>query len=128
LIGSYTFLRSRIRAHSNPFLVGQDLPGAPPHSLSLWTTYAVLSRLTVGGGAVYQADTAVNNPTAANLPLNKVPSFWRLDAFASYELPTVALQLNVANLTDALYYDQHSGAQAVPAEGRVVLVTGRLRI
>ncbi|HEY0706860.1 MAG TPA: TonB-dependent siderophore receptor, partial [Polyangia bacterium] len=128
LIGSYTFLRSRIRAHSNPFLVGQDLPGAPPHSLSLWTTYAVLSRLTVGGGAVYQADTAVNNPTAANLPLNKVPSFWRFDAFASYELPTVALQLNVANLTDALYYDQHSGAQAVPAEGRVVLVTGRLRI
>ncbi|HEY0712341.1 MAG TPA: TonB-dependent receptor, partial [Polyangia bacterium] len=128
LVGSYTFLRSRIRAHSNPFIVGQELPGAPPHSLSLWSTYAPLARLTLGGGAVFQADTAVNNPTAANIVLNKVPSFWRFDAFASYELPSVALQVNVANLTNALYYDQHSGSQAVPAEGRVVLVTGRLRI
>jgi catecholate siderophore receptor len=128
LIGSYTFLRSRIRSHTNQFLVGQDLPGAPPHSLSLWSTYAPIARLTLGGGTVFQSETAVNNPAAANTPLNKVPSFLRFDAFASYELPSVVLQVNVANLTNELYYDQQSGSQAVPAEGRVVLVTGRLRI
>ena len=32
--------------------------------------------------------------------MNKVPQFWRFDAFASYALPLAEFQLNVANLTD----------------------------
>ena len=128
LIASYTFLRSSIRRHTNPFLVGQELPNTPPHSLALWTTYSPLSRLVLGGGANYQATTAVNNPASAMQPVNKVPQFWRFDAFASYALPRAELQLNVANLTDELYYEQASGAQAVPAEGRLVMLSAKLRI
>jgi catecholate siderophore receptor len=71
----------------------------------------------LGGGATYQAATAVNNPANAMTPVNKVPQFWRFDAFASYALPQAEFQLNVANLTDELYYEQASGSQAVPACG-----------
>lgn len=128
LIASYTFLHSSIRRHSNPFLVGQELPNTPPHSLALWTTYSPRSRLVLGGGASYQAATAVNNPANAMTLVNKVPQFWRFDAFASYALPQAEFQLNVANLTDELYYEQSSGAQAVPAEGRLVMLSAKLRI
>ena len=82
----------------------------------------------VGAGAGYQAATAVNNPASEMVALNQVPDFWRFDAFASYAFPKVELQLNLSNLTDALYYEQYSGSQAVPAEGRVVLMTARMRL
>jgi catecholate siderophore receptor len=128
LIASYTFLRSRIDRHTSPYLVGQRLPSTPPHSLALWSTCQVLANLVLGAGANFQAETVVNNPPSEMVVLNKVPDFWRLDAFASYAFPHVELQLNLSNLTDALYYQEYSGGQAVPAEGRVVLMTARVRL
>jgi catecholate siderophore receptor len=128
LIASYTFLHSSIRRHSNPYLLGQRLPNTPPHSLALWTTYSLWSRLVLGGGASYQADTVVNNPASAMQALNEVPRCWRFDAFASYALAQAEIQLNVANITDQLYYEQYSGAQAVPAEGRLVMLSAKLRL
>ncbi len=128
LIGSYTYLQSRIRRHTSPYLVGQRLPNTPAHSLSFWSTFGMLSNLVVGAGAAYQAETVVNNPASEMLPLNKVPDFVRLDAFVSYAFPHLDLQVNLSNLTDALYYEQSSGSQAVPAEGRVVLMTARVRL
>jgi catecholate siderophore receptor len=128
LIASYTFLHARILSHTNPYLVGQKLPGTPEHSLAFWSTYSPLPRLVLGAGAGYQATTAVNNPASEMVPLNRVPSFWRFDAYVSYSFPHLELQLNMANLTNALYYEQYSGSQAVPAEGRVALLTARIRI
>jgi catecholate siderophore receptor len=128
LIASYTFLHARILRHTNPYLVGQKLPSTPEHSLALWTTYSPIDKLVLGAGAGYQAATTVNNPTAEMQPFNEVPQFWRFDAYASYALPHLELQVNLSNLTDALYYEQYSGSQAVPAEGRVVLLTARVRI
>jgi catecholate siderophore receptor len=89
----------------------------------------VARKLTLGGGATAQSETAANNPASATVALNQVPGFVRLDAFASYAgWRNVELQLNVNNLTNALYYEQYSGAQAVPVEGRMVLVTARMRL
>ena len=88
----------------------------------------MLANLVLGAGADFQAETVVNNPAYEMVSLNKVPDFWRFDAFASYAFPHVELQLNLSNLTDALYYQQYSGSQAVPAEGRVVLMTARVRL
>jgi catecholate siderophore receptor len=127
LIGSYTYLRSKIRAHTTPYLIGQALPSTPPHSLSLWTTYT-FARIGMGGGASYQSKMAVNNPTSAAQLLNSVPSYWRLDAFASYGWHKVDLQLNVFNLTNALYYTQVAGSRAVPAEERAAMLSAKLRI
>lgn len=127
VLANYTFMDSEILEHTNPFIVGQRLPSTPKHSISLWTTYGVTKDLNVGGGAVYQDVTIANNPTSATAALNKVPNFWRFDAFASYALKSVDLQLNVYNLTNALYYDSYYGSQATPAEGISATLTGRVR-
>ncbi|MFP2933523.1 TonB-dependent receptor, partial [Pyxidicoccus sp. 3LG] len=127
VLANYTLMDSAILEHTNPYLVGQRLPNTPRHSMSLWTTYQVLESLSVGGGAVYQDVTSVNNPASASALTSKVPNFWRFDAFASYELGKAQFQLNVYNLTDALYYDQYYGGHAVPAEGISALLTARYR-
>lgn len=127
VFASYTFLESRIREHTSDYLIGQALPSTPPHSLSLWSTVTLWKRLVLGGGAVYQAKTAVNNPANAMARLNEVPRFWRVDAFGSYAFSKVDLQLNVANLTDALYYEQTSGSRAVPGRALTAMVSTRIR-
>ncbi|WP_233583336.1 TonB-dependent siderophore receptor [Corallococcus sp. CA053C] len=127
LFANYTFLDSEIRENPNAFLVGQALPNTPKHSVSLWTTYGVTDALSVGGGAVFQDVTAVNNPANETTVLNKVPNFWRFDAFARYAFSKVDVQLNVYNLTDTLYYDAYYSGQAAPAEGRSALLSAHVR-
>ncbi|RJS25356.1 TonB-dependent siderophore receptor [Corallococcus sp. H22C18031201] len=124
---NYTLLDSEILKHTNPFIVGQRLPSTPKHSGSLWTTYGVTDALTVGGGAVYQDVATVNNPAKDTDVLNKVPNYWRFDAFASYAVSRYDIQLNVNNLTNTLYYEQYYAGQAVPAKGRSALLSGRVR-
>jgi catecholate siderophore receptor len=127
MLANYTLMDSAIIKHTNPYLLGQRLQNTPRHSLSLWSTYQVLENLSVGGGAVYQDVTSVSNPTSAATATNKVPNFWRFDAFASYAWGRAQLQLNLYNLTDALYYDQFYAGHAVPAEGISALLTARYR-
>ncbi|WP_223631628.1 TonB-dependent siderophore receptor [Corallococcus sp. EGB] len=127
VFANYTFLDSEIRENPNAFLVGQRLPSTPRNSMSLWTTYAITDALTLGGGAVYQDVTPVNNPANETVVLNKVPNYWRFDAYASYAFKKVDLQLNVYNLTDALYYEAYYSAQATPADGRSALLSARVR-
>ena len=64
LFANYTHIHSAILEHCNEYLVGQPLPNTPKNSLSLWTTYQAIENLTIGGGAVYQGVTTVNNPAS----------------------------------------------------------------
>ncbi|WP_224363201.1 TonB-dependent receptor [Hyalangium versicolor] len=127
LFANYTHIHSAILEHTNDYLEGQPLPNTPKNSLSLWTTYRVIENLTLGGGAVYQSVTTVNNPTSATQAFTKVPNFWRFDAFAGYQWGKAELQLNLNNLTDKLYYAQYYSGHAVPAEGRTVSIAGKYR-
>ncbi|WP_338866458.1 TonB-dependent siderophore receptor [Myxococcus stipitatus] len=127
VLANYTLMDSAIVEHTTPYMVGQRLPNTPRHSISLWTTYSPLKDFTLGGGAVYQDVTSVNNPTSAAAATNYVPNFWRFDAFASYAFGKALVQLNVYNLTDTLYYDQYYAGHAVPAEGVSGLLTARYR-
>ncbi|MGA9522864.1 MAG: TonB-dependent siderophore receptor [Myxococcaceae bacterium] len=124
---NYTLMNSRILEHSNPYLVGQPLPNTPKHSLSLWTTVEVIRGLRFGGGAVYQSEFTVNNPSSETAAFNRVPGYWRFDAFASYIWGPAEFQLNLNNLGDALFYAQTSGGHAVPAPGRSANLTARMR-
>jgi catecholate siderophore receptor len=126
LLANYAYMTSEIRSNPVPFLVGQSLPNTPEHSLSMWTTLAVTSAFTLGGGVTYQSATVVNNPTETQT-LNRVPAFWRWDALASYQLGLTELQLNLSNLSNALYYDQYYAGHAVPAEARSATLTARFR-
>ena len=99
---------------------GNQLPNTPTPSLSLWTTYEVLPKLTIGGGAFY-VDEVFGN--VANTVM--VDSYWRYDAMAAYELTkNVDLQLNVQNLTDEVYYDKAFASHfANQAAGRTALLS-----
>jgi len=99
---------------------GNQMPNTPKNSFSLWTTYAITPKLTVGGGAFYVDDVYgdVGNTVY-------VPSYTRYDAMASYKLSkNVDLQLNVQNLTDKTYYDKAFSTHfANQAAGRTALVS-----
>jgi catecholate siderophore receptor len=99
---------------------GNQMPNTPEESFSLWTSYDVTPKLTIGGGAFY-VDQVYGD--AANKVY--VPSYTRYDAMASYKLTkNVDLQLNVQNLTDKTYYDKAYGAHfANQAAGRTVLLS-----
>ncbi|MFF7705802.1 TonB-dependent siderophore receptor [Pseudomonas sp. NPDC007930] len=97
---------------------GNEMPNTPKNSFTLWTTYQVLPKLTVGGGAYY-VDKVWGD--AANTVY--VPSYTRYDAMAAYKLNKhVDFQVNVQNLTDKIYYDKAYAAHfATMAPGRTVL-------
>ena len=99
---------------------GNQLPNTPNNSASLWTTYALTPKLTIGGGAFYVDDVfgSVANNTM-------VDSYVRYDAMAAYKLSkNVDLQLNVQNLTNEVYYDKAFSTHfANQAAGRTALLS-----
>ncbi|KAB0490099.1 TonB-dependent receptor [Pseudomonas vancouverensis] len=99
---------------------GNELPNTPKNSASLWTTYQLTPKLTIGGGAFYVDDVfgSVANTTM-------VDSYVRYDAMAAYKLSkNVDLQLNVQNLTDETYYDKAFSTHfANQAAGRTALLS-----
>ncbi|WP_110993489.1 TonB-dependent receptor [Pseudomonas sichuanensis] len=99
---------------------GNQLPNTPNNSASLWTTYQVTPKFTVGGGAFYVDDVfgSVANTTM-------VDSYVRYDAMAAYKLTkNIDLQLNVQNLTNEVYYDKAFSTHfANQAAGRTALLT-----
>ena len=88
----------------NRIAVGSGLPGAPEWSASLWSKYTLqdgfLSGLELGGGVFYVGEREASLPNGIVLP-----SYVRLDAFASYPFGDFDVQLNVKNITDEDIYD-----------------------
>jgi catecholate siderophore receptor len=99
---------------------GKELPNTPKNSASLWTTYQLAPKLTIGGGAFY-VDQVWGD--AANTVY--VPSYTRYDAMAAYKLnKNLDFQVNVQNLTDKVYYDKAFTTHfATEAAGRTVLLS-----
>ena len=99
---------------------GNQLPNLPNNSASLWTTYQITPKFTIGGGAFYTDEVfgSVANTTM-------VDSYVRYDAMAAYKLTkNVDLQLNVQNLTNEVYYDKAFSTHfANQAAGRTALLT-----
>jgi catecholate siderophore receptor len=123
IYGSYAFLDSEI-ADDGPVATneGHEFPNTPRNSYSLWTTYAVTPKLTIGGGATY-VDQRFGN--VANSVW--IPAYTRYDAMAALRVGTkVNLQLNVQNLTDVVYFVrpyQNHYAQLGAARSAVVSAT-----
>jgi catecholate siderophore receptor len=117
---SYAFLHSEI-VDDGPVSTneGKEFPNTPRNSFSLWSTYRVSSKISVGGGATY-VDKRYGN-TANSI---WIPDYWRYDAMASFEVGSkVSLQLNLQNVTDEVYYTrpyQNHYAQLGPARSAVL--------
>jgi catecholate siderophore receptor len=122
VIAGYSYLDSQQKKGGplNAVNDGNELPNTPENSFSLWTTYDVTEKFTVGGGAFFVDEVwgSVANSTM-------VDSYWRYDAMASYKLTNnVDLQLNVQNLTDETYYDKaYTTHFASQAAGRTALLS-----
>jgi len=123
VFANYTFLDSEIRKTTTASQLGNELPSTPEHSFALWTTYEIITGLKIGGGATYNSSAFSNADNT-----NKVPSYWRFDAMASYEWnENLGVQLNVYNITNELYYAQYTGSRAVPGASRSASMTAHLR-
>jgi len=134
VFGGYTFMDSEMtKGAFDSGAVGQDLPNTPRNAFSLWTTYKVLPKLTVGGGAYYVDKVYGNSDSSKNAngtpKARWVPSYWRFDAMAAYEFNEhVSAQLNVLNIFDETYYTKAYAAHyAALGTGRAALLSLRMR-
>lgn len=124
VFGGYTYLDSKL-AEVGPYASNQankdnQFPNTPAHSFSLWSSYKVLPKLTLGGGANYVSKVYGN---VANTKW--VPEYWLFNAMASYEFDRrISLRLNVTNLFDKTYYDRaYTTHMATVGAGRQAVLT-----
>lgn len=87
-------------------VAGSATRWSPDVSATLWSSYKVSERLTVGGGVRYMGEqkrvVAPNAPLAAGA--QGIASYTVADAVLSYKVSkNLALQLNVYNLSDESY-------------------------
>ncbi|QDH72435.1 TonB-dependent siderophore receptor [Brevundimonas sp. M20] len=137
VFGGYTWMDSELIKGAlttgglpNP-LNGQRLANTPEHSFSLFTTYRVMPKLSLGGGLYYVSDSFGGNQGGAGGGTNRIyaPEYTRVDLFASYEInDTASLQLNIQNAGDEEYIIRTNGVHhADVAPARQALLTLNLR-
>ena len=128
VFGGFTWLHTEVRDSPNPEDDGKGLPNVPKYSFSLWSTYDITDKFTVGALAYYvgrrHGGTFVE--TSAS-----IDGYWRFDLMAKYKITDYAeVRLNVLNITNKLYYDAIYRSTTTPfayvGPGRSALLTGSL--
>ena len=129
VFGGYTYMDSEQKNLGlNNVANGLPFPNTPKHSFSLWTSYKPMAKLTLGLGVYAQSDAAqgyVRSSVDQGIVTKGIAGYSRYDAMASYQFnPNLALQLNVYNLTDKVYYSGvRSPHYATMAAGRSAVAT-----
>lgn len=88
---------------------GDELAFTPKVTASLWTTYDVTEKLTLGGGFQYVGDSWIGRPDDAtrvikNGTYGKLPSYFLVNLMASYAVnDNVTLRFNVDNVFNEKY-------------------------
>ena len=141
IFANYTYLDSQVvqsvsdaalGGGSIDILAGDPLPNTPEHSASLWTTYQLSEAFSLGYGVTYQGEYTFAR-TSETADLYYTPDYLVHRAMATYEInENVALQLNLDNVTDEVYYERirnnATSGWATPGTARsgVLSVTWRL--
>ena len=131
ILSGYTLLSSRI-VESNAFTtvsnvkiyeVGNRFINTPRNSFSLYSTYKLPFKASIGGGARF-----VDLRYANTINTRFVDSYWLYEATASYQITKhIDVRLNGYNLGNKYYFDRISGGHAVPGPGRSLLVSTGFR-
>ena len=132
VFGGYTWMDSELvsGAYTN-VNVGDSLANTPEHTASLFTTYRVLPKLSLGGGVYYVGKSFGGNQGGAGGGTNRIyaPEYTRVDLFASYDISDRAsLQLNVQNAGDEEYIIRTNGvhhADVAPARSAILTLNVR---
>lgn len=129
LYGGAVFMDSEITKSEVAANLGKDFANIAHTTFNLLAKYKVTDRLSIGGQATYRGE--IQGGTFAATNGNVLPSYWRFDAMAEYEVSKhIDLQLNVVNLTDEVMYDAfyRSGTPYVyVAPGRAGYLTVRFK-
>lgn len=134
LYAGYTFLKNDIKSSpssgvNEAYVTAQELGGTPEHSFTLFTTYDITPRITVGGGMQYvdEVTSGVDPAPGGNVTV-RVDDFTTYDLYAAYKFSKqTQLRLNLLNVTDEQYISQlaEGGGQAIPGRGRQAVLTLR---
>lgn len=124
VIAGYAYQDAEITSQTTAAPAGRTLALVPKNSFSFWSTYQVLPRWRVGAGVIHQGDRFA---TVSNLVT--LPDFTRVDAAVYYSLSdSIDLQVNVENLTNALYFaTAHNDNNITPGAPRNVRAALRAR-
>jgi catecholate siderophore receptor len=98
--GGYAYQDAFVTSATTAARAGAQVGQVPRHSLSLWNSYQVHSRVGVGLGLLYRADmfAAIDNTVT-------LPGYTRVDGAAFVRLAKqLRLQANVENAFDRQYY------------------------
>ena len=120
LFANFAYLDSSLETQ-NDANRGNRLTLTPKYSASVWTTYRLPFRLTVGGGIRATDSVFVN---AANTIQG--PEYWLIDGLVEYEVNrNLTLRLNLSNLTGEHYIRNvnNNGGRYNPGQPRAALLT-----
>ena len=130
VVGGYTLQSAKVTSGTN---VSSDdstgMPYTPRSAFSLWSTYRLTPKLTLGGGAVYAGGLKRGTDGAVGTP-NSTQSYWVANAMVGYQINRHAdLQLNVYNLFDKDYAAaiNKSGYRYFPGAERSARLTLNVR-
>jgi catecholate siderophore receptor len=124
VLANFSYLASKLQTQ-NSVNNGRRLTLTPLHSGSLWATYELPGRITIGGGLRYTDSVFIN---AANTI--ESPGYHVGDALVEYEVNKhLSLRLNVYNVTDAAYIRNvnNNGGRYNPGSPRSVLISPTFR-
>jgi catecholate siderophore receptor len=88
---------------------GDELAFTPNFSATLWMTYDVTDKFTLGGGVQYVGEAWIGRPDDAlriipNSKFGKLPDYFLVNVMASYDLTdSIDIQFNIDNLFDEEY-------------------------
>lgn len=132
VFGGYTWMDSELtKGAYNNVNVGDSLANTPEHTASLFTTYRLMPKLSLGGGVYYVGKSFGGNQGGAGGGGNRIyaPAYTRVDLFASYDVTDRAsLQLNVQNAGDEEYIIRTNGvhhADVAPARSAILTLNVR---
>lgn len=135
IFANYTYLDSEVlqsvsdRTLANTGIdaqAGNPLTNTPENSGSLWTTYQVTPRISLGYGLTYQGAFYLNNGAA---PLYKSQDYWVHNANATFKVnDALDLQLNLKNIADEEYYIRgRNNGWATPGDARAAVLSANYR-
>ena len=117
--GGYAAQDAFISSATTAAALGAKVALVPQQTFSLWNNYRILSRWSMGLGAVHQARmfAGIDNQVA-------LPRFTRFDAAVFVPLTeTIRLQANLENVFNTSYYPTaHSNNNILPGSPRVLRI------
>ena len=118
---NYTYLDPEISSSVTPGEQGKAVPGAARNIANLWAVYEPSDVWQIGTGINYE-----DHRFADALNTASVPAYVIWNALVAYQVtPTIRLQANMQNITDAhyytgAYYTDSNENHVLPGQGRVL--------